>query len=190
MHGQPASQPSNPAPASAGAPELGGAGEGGARGLLDGRRLHGAGGLLSRTVQCKPVVDVLQDLTAVRCFGLSEHTKARIADFGGIAELVRYYENTVDAFACNTSYSAECTACRLRETRECNGGCLAFKVTGILELRAAAERAAAAVVMRRLLEADDQRAHLGQAKPVRHAAAQHAALGGGLLSLVEHGKPP
>lgn len=123
-----------------GDPELGGAGGGRARGLSDAGRLRGAGGLLSRTVQCKPVVDVLQDLTAVRCFGLSEHTKARIADFGGIGELVRYYENTVDAFACNTAYAAECGSCGLRATRDCTGGCLAFKVAGIVGLREAAER--------------------------------------------------
>ena len=101
--------------------------------------LHGPNGLLTRTVQCHPVVDILQDLMAVRCFGLSERTKVPIDRFDGIAELVRYYENTVDAFACQTAYAAECRTCQLREARTCTGGCLAFKMADIERLRAAAD---------------------------------------------------
>lgn len=91
--------------------------------------------IFSNYVSCSPVVDIMQDLTAVRCFGLSEHTKQPISQFFGIKELKNYYMRTIDAYACNTAYSGMCTSCYLRNVAQCNGGCLAFKINDIIELR-------------------------------------------------------
>ena len=93
----------------------------------------------NQIVGCSPVIDIRQDLTAVRCFGLSEYTKQRITDFSGITELENYYLRTIDAYAYNTVYSEKCADCHLREVMKCSGGCLAYKIDQILELGALAE---------------------------------------------------
>lgn len=87
-----------------------------------------------KNVSCSPVVDICQDLTAIRCFGLSEYTKVKIEKFRNLTELVKYYENMIDAFAFNCSYTTDCADCFDRITKHCNGGCLAFKIDKILEV--------------------------------------------------------
>jgi len=76
---------------------------------------------------CTPVVDVLPDLQAIRCFGLSEYTKQNIRDFKNIAALRKHYINTVDRPAHAISSSNECIDCAERELGACSGGCLLFK---------------------------------------------------------------
>lgn len=94
-------------------------------------------------VRCGPVIDIRQDLTAVRCFGLSEVTKEKISDFETISDLMRYYMRTIDAYAFNSVYSAQCAGCKNRKTGSCTGGCLAFKINEILtQQRFADERIA------------------------------------------------
>lgn len=96
--------------------------------------------ITDKIVKCSPVIDIRQDLTAVRCFGLSECTKQNISDFSGIRELENYYLRTIDAYACNTVYSEKCVDCHAREVRKCNGGCLAFKIKDILSMREYSEK--------------------------------------------------
>lgn len=100
----------------------------------------GKSNIMTKRVSCSPVVDIRQDLTAVRCFGLSTWTKQRIEDFKGIRDLKNYYLRTIDSFAFNTVYTSSCTDCYDRKVLSCNGGCLAFKIKGILELANFAER--------------------------------------------------
>ena len=83
--------------------------------------------ILCELNNCTPVIDVLPDLTAIRCFGLSEYTKRDIRDFRDIGELRRYYINTVDRPACGIWASDECKDCYNRESGECSCGCLLFK---------------------------------------------------------------
>lgn len=85
-------------------------------------------------VHCSPVVDIRHDLTAVRCFGLSEYTKVRISDFACFDDLRNYYSNTVDVLACKTAYSSQCADCYRRKTLKCFGGCLAFKIDDIMKI--------------------------------------------------------
>ena len=47
--------------------------------------------IITTEVHCAPVIDIRQDLTAVRCFGLSACTKQNILDFAGIKELENFY---------------------------------------------------------------------------------------------------
>lgn len=94
----------------------------------------------NKSVYCSPVIDIRQDLTAVRCFGLSECTKVNILDFKGIKDLEKYYISTIDAYAYNTVYSAKCKECYLRKTLQCSGGCLAFKIKEILNVQGFAEK--------------------------------------------------
>ena len=83
--------------------------------------------ILCELNNCTPVIDVLPDLTAIRCFGLSEYTKQDIRDFRNIGELRKYYVDTVDRPACRLSGAEECDDCYNRESGECSGGCLLFK---------------------------------------------------------------
>lgn len=89
----------------------------------------------TQLVKCVPVIDIRQDLTAVRCFGLSEWTKQDIRDFKGIRDLENYYLRTIDSYAYNTIYSEKCSDCYSRKTLQCSGGCFAFKINEILALR-------------------------------------------------------
>ena len=86
-------------------------------------------------VHCAPVIDIMQDMTAVRCFGLSEYTRVSISDFRNAAELRNYYMGSIDCFAHSVSYSRKCASCRHRKNLECTGGCLAFKIPEIVALR-------------------------------------------------------
>lgn len=99
----------------------------------------------SQIVTCRPVIDIRQDLTAVRCFGLSACTKQRIEDYHGIKELENYYLRTVDAYACNTAYSSKCVDCHLRKVMKCTGGCLAYKINQIAGWNKRAETMLAAM---------------------------------------------
>ena len=83
--------------------------------------------ILCETNNCTPVIDILPDLTAIRCFGLSEFTKQDIRDYSNIEELRRHYINTVDRPAQRISTSKECGDCYNRESGECSCGCLLFK---------------------------------------------------------------
>lgn len=95
--------------------------------------------IATASVRCSPVIDIRQDLTAVRCFGLSGWTKQRIGDYKGIAELERFYLRTVDAYSCNTAWSSACARCHKRRVMECYGGCLAYRGGAIRALARTAE---------------------------------------------------
>jgi hypothetical protein len=89
--------------------------------------------ILCELNNCTPVIDVLLDLKAIRCFGLSEYTKRDIRDFKNIEELRKHYVNTVDRPACGISTSSECDDCYNRESGECSCGCLLFKADKLFE---------------------------------------------------------
>lgn len=88
-----------------------------------------------KMVECHPVVDIRQDLTSVRCFGLSEYTKKNIQDYQDLTELEKSYYREVDAYAYNTVYTSDCVSCSNRDVMKCMGGCLAFKINRIMEMQ-------------------------------------------------------
>ena len=83
--------------------------------------------ILCEIHNCTPVVDILPDLTAIRCFGLSEYTKQDIRDFEGIDKLRDFYIRSVDRPAHAISSSKKCEDCFDRELGACSGGCLLYK---------------------------------------------------------------
>jgi hypothetical protein len=83
--------------------------------------------ILCEVHNCTPVIDILPDLTAIRCFGLSEHTKRDIRDFRGISALRKHYLGIVDRPACALWASSECKDCYERVSGDCSGGCHVFK---------------------------------------------------------------
>ncbi|QNU66181.1 radical SAM protein [Ruminiclostridium herbifermentans] len=84
---------------------------------------------------CRPVIDIAPDLSAVRCFGLSDHHKVSIEKFKNMKELIDYFYNYFDVFAYNTASAKECNNCNRRKNMECTGGCLAFKGEKIESVR-------------------------------------------------------
>jgi hypothetical protein len=93
--------------------------------------------ILCEIHNCTPVIDILPDLTAIRCFGLSEHTKQDIRDFRGIGALRKYYIDTVDRPACSVWASPKCESCYERVCGECSGGCHVFKADRLFDTGAA-----------------------------------------------------
>ena len=83
--------------------------------------------IFSELNNCTPVIDILPDLCAIRCFGLSEHTKLDIRNFRSIEELRDHYIRTVDIPACGLWTESDCAGCYDRECGACSGGCLEFK---------------------------------------------------------------
>jgi hypothetical protein len=83
---------------------------------------------------CSPVIDILPDLKAIRCFGLSEYTKQDIRDFRSINALAEYYIHTVDRPACGIASSPECENCSSCINGNCSGGCLLFKAEKLFKM--------------------------------------------------------
>lgn len=90
---------------------------------------------LLQSSNCKPVIDILPNLSAVRCFGLSGELKADINSFRSIRDLENYFYNHFDTFAWNVYSSDQCKTCTLGQRMHCTGGCLAFKANKISEAR-------------------------------------------------------
>lgn len=91
--------------------------------------------LASKCTTCGLVLDILPDLRAVRCFGMSDHLKAHINDFGNATELRNYFDNEIDSYKFQVTASDKCKDCYLHKTRQCTGGCLAYKGDKIAKAR-------------------------------------------------------
>lgn len=89
----------------------------------------------SESVRCAPVIDIMPDLTAVRCFGLSQYTKVHIGDFENLTDLKNYYAWSIDSFAYHTDSMSDCRNCYQQKTLNCMGGCLVYKIKQIMDVR-------------------------------------------------------
>lgn len=89
--------------------------------------------LLCEVINCEPVIDILPDLRAIRCFALSDCHKANISDFNDIFELKAYFSNMFDAYGYNVLASKECKNCHDAQVMKCSGGCYAFKIKRMME---------------------------------------------------------
>lgn len=83
--------------------------------------------LTDQLSRCQPVVDILPDLRAVRCFGMSDFEKVHIRDFECLEDMESYFRNRVDAEAFRLCASPDCGGCYDRKTGRCAGGCLGYK---------------------------------------------------------------
>ena len=81
---------------------------------------------------CRPVIDILPNLTAVRCFGTSDFTKVAIEDFRCLADLQNYYINLVDCHMTSCMEHVSCRGCYERKTLRCTAGCMAFARNNLL----------------------------------------------------------
>jgi len=90
--------------------------------------------LIDNRSVCYPVIDILPDLTAVRCFGMSCFEKIYINDFKTITDIASYFINHIDAEAYRISACDDCLDCYERKIRHCTCGCIGFKQGEIFKL--------------------------------------------------------
>ncbi len=91
--------------------------------------------LLNNTEYCMPVIDILPDMTAIRCFGFSEQEKININDFENIDEIRRYFIRNWDNYAKNLISSKQCKDCEKVKFTKCSGGCLTYKIHNIIKVK-------------------------------------------------------
>lgn len=85
---------------------------------------------------CEPIIDILPNLKAVRCFGCSsENDELDINDFTCIKDLFFSFKRLMDNKLSNEVSDNLCSSCYKHKTMQCTGGCLAFKKSKIEFLR-------------------------------------------------------
>lgn len=83
--------------------------------------------LLKMNPICQPVVDILPDLRAVRCFGMSDYYKINLFDFRDISEIRRHFASKLDGLAYQIIPSNKCKDCIDYKSGKCSGGCYAYR---------------------------------------------------------------
>ena len=84
-------------------------------------------GTIASCKTCAPVVDILPDMTAVRCFGLSKYLKKPIFEYRTLTNLEKYFYNQIDLYARLSFITNECENCNLRLLNKC-GICYTYKL--------------------------------------------------------------
>ena len=85
---------------------------------------------------CRPVIDVLPDLRAVRCFGMSAFEKVGIRDYASVDDLAAHFMRRIDRPAYRIKAMPECENCHLRRTWLCCQGCMGYKMVEIEKMNA------------------------------------------------------
>ena len=80
---------------------------------------------------CRPVIDILPDLHAVRCFGMSFFEQVDIGRVPSLDELEAHFMRTIDRKAFRVHAAPECDTCPLRRQWLCCQGCMGFKADEI-----------------------------------------------------------
>lgn len=83
---------------------------------------------------CSPVLDILPNLEAIRCFAMSDYYKANILDFRNVSELRRHFELEIDGQAYCLPPCDECRDCHEYLTGKCSCGCYAYRLTSLKAL--------------------------------------------------------
>lgn len=96
--------------------------------------------LIGNALRCSPVIDILPDLRAVRCFGMSDFMKTRIDDYESIRDLTSYFMSEIDVFAGKIPACGECKECYERKINACYAGCIGFKTSKIHACNVAVEQ--------------------------------------------------
>lgn len=85
--------------------------------------------------KCSPVIDILPNLDAVRCFGMSDVLKVPMEKFENTRQLRGYFEHEIDNVMSLIPASESCKTCLYKNSLDCFGGCLAFKLKDYEELK-------------------------------------------------------
>lgn len=92
------------------------------------------GDTISSCRTCNPVIDILPNLKAVRCFGLSKYLKADIEGFKDPDMMRSYFDSKIDAFAKVTYVNENCEECKSMYLNRC-GVCYTYKLKKIKDLK-------------------------------------------------------
>lgn len=83
---------------------------------------------------CNPVIDILPNLMAVRCFGLSKYDKVPISEFKSISLLREYFWHTIDLYAKLSFENEDCANCKMRLIDKC-GLCYTYKLKRMKKIK-------------------------------------------------------
>ena len=67
--------------------------------------------ILGQNVQCLPTVDILPNLEAIRCFGLSGLSKVNIQNYENIQEIKKHFIDTIDIPLSKIQNTKYCSTC-------------------------------------------------------------------------------
>lgn len=95
---------------------------------------YNAGSPIKTSNICLPVIDILPDLTAIRCFGMSKEERVSIKKYKSIDSLRKYFFNKIDIFARVSYISQNCDDCKIRLSDRC-GVCFTYKMNQINKLK-------------------------------------------------------
>lgn len=84
---------------------------------------------------CHPVIDILPNLSVIRCFGTSDITQIKLENFQNLNELKKYYTNKFDGLAVNIPTFIECKNCENFHKAICSSGCLTYKKSKIQSIK-------------------------------------------------------
>lgn len=76
---------------------------------------------------CIPSIDILPDMTTIRCLGLSKYSRINLYDFKSIENIKKYYTNTIDIYAKTSFIKKDCESCNSRIFDKC-GICILYKL--------------------------------------------------------------
>lgn len=76
---------------------------------------------------CYPVVDILSDLSAVRCMGFSTGPIVKIDKFSSLEQLRNYFFAQIDVPLSEKVIADKCVKCSSHMKKACNPGCLVYK---------------------------------------------------------------
>lgn len=82
---------------------------------------------------CSPVLDILPNLQVVRCFGCSDE-EYQLLSFDSLNEVRDYFAYKTDDLSFRVINDENCRNCKQRITKQCMGGCIAFKKNKIDEI--------------------------------------------------------
>ncbi len=83
---------------------------------------------------CYPIVDILSDLSAVRCMGFSNGPVVKIEDFSSLGALRDYFISHVDIPYSTKTIDQRCNLCKFHMRQICNPGCLVYKTRLVNEV--------------------------------------------------------
>ncbi len=83
---------------------------------------------------CNPVIDILPDMTAIRCFGLSKYFKKPISEYRSLTNIEKFFYNKIDLYARLSFITDECENCNLRLLNKC-GICYTYKLDKMERLK-------------------------------------------------------
>lgn len=82
--------------------------------------------LITDHAYCIPVIDILPNLVAIRCFGMSNQNAVSIDDFRSLDDLIQYFYINIDERAHQICKYKKCENCYEKRIGKCMSGCMSF----------------------------------------------------------------